>query len=474
MRRLAIAITMLIHTSAGAVDAPTTAAVVQTHAELACRSYSSAQAQATVLVEAIDRFCAAPDQAGLTTCREMWRAAHDAYSPTEVFRFQNGPIDRDGGPETKINAWPLDEQWVDATVDDPTSGLINAKDVALTADVLIAHNERDGEKNIATGYHAIEFLLWGQDLDPQGPGNRPLSEFTTAPQAERRRQYLQTAARLLVTHLGQVQAEWAPGAANFRQSFSAGDPAIGLHAAFTGLVMLAGDELSGERLAVAYETQDQEEEQSCFSDHTWSDTQANIAGMRMVWTGTMGAWQGPALRDLVAARSATAAQAMDAALAASIAAGNAIPQPFDQTLLGGNDSPGRAALLACIEALEAQADATVVAASAVGITLEFGANANNAIVGCKEILENASEILLLLKTGKRVEAAATADAMFKRWLTIESAITPIAPTIYREIEAALFGLRSAAKVAEPNLSAVVSRRVALQDAIARILPLLKQ
>lgn len=474
MRRLAIAIVILMHPPGFAGDAPTPEAVVQTHAELAWRSYSSAQVQATVLVEAIDRFCAAPDEAGLAACREVWRAAHDAYSPSEVFRFQDGPIDRDGGPETKINAWPLDEQWVDATVDDPTSGLVNTGDVALTAEVLIAYNERDGEKNIATGYHVIEFLLWGQDRDPKGPGNRPLTDFTTAPQADRRRQYLQTAARLLVTHLSQVQAEWAPGAANFRHRLITGDPAVGLHAAFTGLVMLAGDELSGERLAVAYETQDQEEEQSCFSDHTWSDIQGNIAGMHMVWTGTMGAWHGPALRDLVAARSATAAQGMDAAIATSIAAGKAIPQPFDQTLLGGNDSPGRAALLACIEALEAQADATVVAARAVGTTLDFGANANNAIVGCKEILENASEILQLLKTGKRVEAAATADAMFKRWLTIESAITPIAPTIYREIEAALFGLRSAAKVDEPAMATVVSRRVALQAAIGRVLPLLKQ
>jgi len=446
--------------------------VIATHAELAWRSYGAAASAASLLAARIDAFAANPDQASLEACRAAWREAHASYSPTEVFRFQDGPIDREGGPETKINAWPLDEQWVDATLDDPTAGLIN-RTAPLTAELLIAANEQDGEKNIATGYHAIEFLLWGQDRDPVGPGNRPLSDFTTAPQAARRRQYLQLSAQLLTTHLSQVLAEWAPGTANYRQRLMAGPPAAGLHAAFTGLVMMAGDELSGERMAVAYETQDQEEEQSCFSDSTWQDIQQNIAGMAMVWTGRLGDWQGPSLRALVAARSATAAQAMDAALADSVARAADIPQPFDQALGGGNDSPGRAALLAAIEALEAQADATVGAGQAVGVVLDFGANASNAIVGCKELIDNSGELIALLKGGKPAEAGVLADAMFKRWLSIETAITPIAPTLYRDIEAALFGLRSVARSAQPNLATAAARHIALQAALKKVLPLLQ-
>ena len=38
------------------------------------------------------------------------------------------------------------------------------------------------EANVATGYHAIEFLLWGQDLNGTGPGagNRPYTDYDLA------------------------------------------------------------------------------------------------------------------------------------------------------------------------------------------------------------------------------------------------------------------------------------------------------
>jgi putative iron-regulated protein len=41
-------------------------------------------------------------------------------------------------------------------------------------------HEADGvEANVATGYHAIEFLLWGQDLNGHGvgAGNRPWTDY---------------------------------------------------------------------------------------------------------------------------------------------------------------------------------------------------------------------------------------------------------------------------------------------------------
>lgn len=473
MRLLSVPGLLLIALSGHAADV-TPATVAATHAELAWRAYRASLATAQDLQNRINAFVAAPDAMKLEACRTAWRAAHDAWSPTEVFRFQDGPIDRDGGPETKINAWPLDEQWVDATIDDPEAGLVNHAEIALTPDVLIEYNEKDGEKNISTGYHAIEFLLWGQDRDPKGPGARPPTDFTTAANAKRRGEYLRLAGELLVKHIASVAAEWEPGKANFRATFTATDHAKALHAAFTGLVMLAGDELSGERMAVAYETQDQEEEQSCFSDNTWADIQGNIAGMAMVWTGRLGEWQGPSLRDLVIAKDPARAKALDEAIAASAAAAKAIPQPFDQAILGGNDGPARTAVLASIEALEAQADATVAAAKAVDVALDFGANANNAIVGCKEIRENAIAITDALKAGRQDEARATADIMFKRWLTIESAITHASPTLYKEIESALFGLRAATKASGIRLAAAQTRAQALDGAIARILPLLKQ
>jgi hypothetical protein len=196
--------------------------------------------------------------------------------------------------------------------------------------------------------------------------------------------------------------------------------------------------------------------------------------MVMVWTGRDGEWQGPSLRALVAAKDPSAAKAMDQALATSVAAAASISAPFDQAILGGNDAPGRRAVLATIEALEAQADATVQAAKAVGVALDFGANANNAIVGCKQIAEDAPRVVAALRAGSLDEARTIADAMHQRWLTIESAITPVAPTIYKEIESALFGLRAAAKAKEPKADAAAKRADALAAAITKVVPLLKE
>ena len=47
------------------------------------------------------------------------------YSPTEVFRFYGGPIDDDNGPEGLLNAWPLDEVFIDYVLGNPDAGIIN-------------------------------------------------------------------------------------------------------------------------------------------------------------------------------------------------------------------------------------------------------------------------------------------------------------------------------------------------------------
>ena len=70
---------------------------------------------------------------------------------------------------------------------------------------------------MASGYHAIEFLLWGQDLNGTGPGAgaRPASDFDSTNcswgNCDRRGAYLKAAADLLVEDLAWMTAQWAPG-----------------------------------------------------------------------------------------------------------------------------------------------------------------------------------------------------------------------------------------------------------------------
>ncbi|HKX96144.1 MAG TPA: imelysin family protein, partial [Methylibium sp.] len=212
--------------SAGPAPAPAALKpVLAHHARLVHASYEDVLASARTLQRAVQAFVARPDDAGLQAARSAWRAAREVYGQTEAYRFYGGPIDDARGPEGRLNAWSMDESFVDAVQGRPDAGLVNDRRVRIARRTLVAQNERGGEENIATGWHAIEFLLWGQDLSDDGPGARRADDFVDgrAPNADRRRQYLRVVADLLVDDLASLVRAWAPGAANYRARFERGD-----------------------------------------------------------------------------------------------------------------------------------------------------------------------------------------------------------------------------------------------------------
>jgi putative iron-regulated protein len=353
------------------VDVP---AVVRHHAALVHAGYEDSLQGAMALQQAIAAFTAAPSAATLDAARKAWLAAREPYGQTEVFRFYGGPIDNDDGPEGRINAWPMDESFVDGVKERPQAGLINNRKLAITKKSLAAQNERGGEENVATGWHAIEFLLWGQDFNDDGPGNRTYEDFVDgkAPNADRRRQYLTVVADLLVDDLRSLVRAWAPGVKNnYRARFERGGNES-LRKVFVGMGSLSRGELAGERLEVALASQDQEDEHSCFSDNTHRDAVTNALGIRNVWLGEYrradgSVLKGPGVRDLVAARDAALAERTTQQIAASVAAAEAIQAPFDREIVGGNDAPGRARVQKTIDSLVQQSKDLVDAANAVGI-----------------------------------------------------------------------------------------------------------
>ena len=337
------------------------------YADLATEQYKDALNQAVGLKLVVDRFLRSPTATNQSAARKAWLDSRPPYLRTEVFRFYGGPIDHpDSGRETFINAWPLDEAYIDYVEGDPTAGIINKPELVptLTAETIADQNERGGETNIATGYHAIEFLLWGQDTDPAGPGRRPVEDFLPGGprNADRRRQYLSIVTELLVTDLKRVVDAWDPkGGGPYRAELLAAEPGEGLRRVLTGMGTLSGGELSGERLNVPYESKDNEDEHSCFSDNTTVDHVEDARGILQVWDGV--------LQPVVKAKSVTLAATFDKQVRASVAAAEAIPAPFDQAILGPDDAPGRKAVLATIKALEAQTASTVKIAEALDLKI---------------------------------------------------------------------------------------------------------
>lgn len=345
------------------------------YASLVHANYEDALTSARALQMAIDTFLSSPSVETQQAAQRAWRAAREFYGQTEAFRFYGGPIDDDNGPEGRLNAWPMDESFVDGVEGNPNAGLINDPGFAITKEALAGQNEQGGEENVATGYHAIEFLLWGQDFNDDGPGKRSFTDFVDgkAPNADRRRLYLKTVTELLIDDLTTLTKAWRPGSKlNYRARFVEGGQES-LRKMFVALGSLSRGELAGERLEVALNSQDQEDEHSCFSDNTHRDAVLNATGIENVWLGRYkradgSMMQGPSLKDLVAARDAALADRTSRQIAQSVANANAIQAPFDREIVGGKDAPGRQRIQATVNSLVQQSKDLVAAANAVGIT----------------------------------------------------------------------------------------------------------
>lgn len=326
-------------------------------------SYSETLKRSQELQTAIRNFTSTPSVMTMEVAKETWKQAREAYGQTEVFRFYNGPIDRDGGPEGLLNSWPLDEAYIDYVQGAPSAGIINnLKDYpSIDKELLASLNELDGEKNISTGYHAIEFLLWGQDFYTDGPGQRSYTDYTIAPNADRRSQYLNTIADMLVDDVATLALEWEPSKENFRKSFEQLKGTDALKKILSGVVFMAGDELAGERMYVAYETQGQEDEHSCFSDMTHMDIQWNYWGVVNV-IEKLDLLNYPELKGTALAKRIEARLSSTRALLATI------PVPFDQAL-ASEDS--RAIILNGVEELEALAKDLAAASKLVGAGVDY-------------------------------------------------------------------------------------------------------
>lgn len=307
-------------------------------------NYSDCYATAQQLANAVSSFTANPTESGLNACKNAWLAARIPYGQTEAFRFYGGPIDDADGPEGLINAWPMDEAFIDYVQGSANSGIINdpVNYPQITKEVLEQLNESISETSIFTGYHAIEFLLWGQDLSASGPGNRPYTDFVTgtsatAPNGDRRCQYLLAVTELLLDNLNDVRSQWDDNQ-GYPKTFIQGGTLDCLNKIFTSIGELSKGELAGERMIVAVDSEDQENEHSCFSDNTVTDIRMNYQGIKNLLLGSYTSPDGTvtagySLIEFGLKYYPEATQKVSESITACDAAIAAIPSPFDQAIL---------------------------------------------------------------------------------------------------------------------------------------------
>ena len=210
-------------------------AVLNTYADIALATYEDSLTQAVVLHKSIEKLVMEPSETNLILAKQAWLNARIPYQQSEAYRFGNPVVD---DWEGKVNAWPLDEgliDYVDASYGGSSdendlylANVINSRSINIngtmidvsniTPDLIgnTLHEAEEVESNVASGYHAIEFLLWGQDLNGTGPGAgaRPASDYDvnncSNGNCARRGEYLLAASTLLQTDLEDIVAAWQP------------------------------------------------------------------------------------------------------------------------------------------------------------------------------------------------------------------------------------------------------------------------
>ncbi|WP_299364994.1 imelysin family protein [uncultured Paracoccus sp.] len=391
---------LLCSAAAPAFSAVQPLEVVDTYADIAEAGYADSLATAKTLREAIGALTANPSPETLVAAREAWTAARAPYQQTEVYRFGNPVVD---DWEGRVNAWPLDEGLIDyvdqstvveggenalATLNviaNPTIALSGAQvDAAeITPALIQSLHEAEGiEANVASGYHAIEFLLWGQDLNGTGPGagDRPHTDYVqgegcTGGSCDRRAAYLTAATDLLIADLEEMVAAWGEGGE--ARAHVTEDPSRGLTAILTGMGSLSYGEQAGERMKLGLMLNDPEEEHDCFSDQTHMSHYYDGLGVRNVYLGSYtrpdgSTVEGPALAELVAEADPAVDEALRASLDASVGALGELRDKaeagmaYDQMLAAGN-AEGEATITKAIGALVAQTRDIERAVAALGL-----------------------------------------------------------------------------------------------------------
>jgi putative iron-regulated protein len=377
--------------------------VVEHYADIGHAVFSDALITARQLDASIDQFLASPSEKRFQQVKDAWFQSRVPYQQTEVFRFGNAIVD---DWEGQLNAWPLDEgliDYVDSAYqyelgnEGATANIVANRSVqvgpekidtsTITPELIASLNEIGGsEANVASGYHAIEFLLWGQDLNGtgQGAGQRLYTDYVVGSECTngncaRRGQYLKATSQLLIQDLSWMAAEWAPSKSNnYRAELLSASTEQGLRKMLFGMGSLSLGELAGERMKVALEANSTEDEHDCFSDNTHNSHYYNEQGIYNVYTGIYlkkngELLTGPSIHDLVKQKESESAKTIQndldkarAKVGVLVTSAEKEGVHFDQLIASGN-AAGNALVNDAIMALVKQTAAIEKAASIIGI-----------------------------------------------------------------------------------------------------------
>ena len=339
---------------------------IEAYVDLVHAAYLKSASDANAMKIAIDAFLAAPTAETMSAARQAWVAARPAYLRTEAFRFYDGPIE---GKEANINSWPLNEAYIDYVEGHPNAGLVNDSTAPLEIKKLERANQKDDEADVTVGWHAIEFLLWGQDLPEAGPGNRPYTDYIAGQgNNDRRRLYLQLVTNELVHELEELAEAWETQEKDsYAAKFLSLPPREAIGRMVNGMAILAGYQFRQVQVDAGIDSKNHDLEESRFSATTRQNFTATFDGLRQVWSGDSEGVTRPGLDGLVFGIDAATAGKVSDLFTTVETKLNAIGDPWNKVLAAPEGSPELQAAEDLVTALEALSGGLAEAGNKLGV-----------------------------------------------------------------------------------------------------------
>lgn len=272
---------------------------------VAYTSLSRASQSAQVMDSKLASFMYHPNPMSQEEITQSWRQAYDDFLYTLIFSYlpiQDPPDWHTQGISyddllIQLDSWPIEGGYIDYIPGYPFSGIVN--DLALDIDEknLRSQHGFTDPTNASLGYHAIEFMFWGQE------GNRSAHDFfpqeNTAPvpindtegnshnydeqditadgtavhtpqNHNRRRQYTKLLSEILQKDLHRVQRRWEPSNGYYSQLLLQSNPENTLQAAFIAGQRFISEELLQKRFQLI---------SSEFSNSSQQDMHALLTGL---------------------------------------------------------------------------------------------------------------------------------------------------------------------------------------------------
>ncbi len=278
-------------------------------------TYADLRDKSAAMKSAIDAFIADPvSQAKLDAAADLWVQTRKPWESSEAFLF---------GPaaflslDPALDSWPVDRQQLDDV-------LASNLDLNESAVDLLGPSVK--------GFHTIEYLLF-RDGQP-----REVSTVTV-----REREYLAAVAAILANDCESLWSAWADG--------YDGGPAYGEEMRKAGLpgsryvsqvdavleivegMVAICDEVANGKIADPFNEQSVSLVESQFSFNSLSDFKDNMRSVRNSYTGEYdSAVDGTGIDQFITARDANVHDALLGQMNESIAAIDAIPEPFRDNL----------------------------------------------------------------------------------------------------------------------------------------------